>query len=89
MYDLQNTIFHHNLKTKVEIVFLLLHGLEVSLASLQGHILILPEQLLVVLRRLDNLGLRDLHPLLLGRQPTLEVDQRASMLVMSAVYLQS
>ena len=87
MYDLQNTIFHHNLKTKVEIVFLLLHGLEVSLASLQGHIL--PEQLLVVLRRLDNLGLRDLHPLLLGRQPTLEVDQRASMLVMSAVYLQS
>ena len=87
MYDLQNTIFHHNLKTKVEIVFLLLHSLEVSLASLQGHILL--EQLLVVLRRLDNLGLRDLHPLLLGRQPTLEVDQRASMLVMSAVYLQS
>ena len=87
MYDLQNTIFHHNLKTKVEIVFLLLHSLEVSLASLQGHILL--EQLLVVLRRLDNLGLRDLHPLLLGRQPTREVDQRASMLVMSAVYLQS
>ena len=64
----------------------LLHGLVVSLASLQGHVL--PEQLLAVLRRLDNLGLRVLRPLLLGRQPTLEDDQLALMSVMSALYLQ-
>ena len=49
---------------------LLLHGLVVSLVSLQGHVLL--EQLLAVLRRLDNLGLRVPRPLLLGRQPTLE-----------------
>ena len=35
------------------------------------------------------LGLRVLCPLLLGRQPILEDDQLAWMLVMSAVYLQS
>ena len=68
-------------------MFLLLHRLEVSLASLQGHVLL--KQLLAVLRRLDNLGLGVLRSLLLGHQRSLEDDQLVSMLVISAVYLQN